>query len=358
MASLAVGWALAGVAIWAVHNELLAPAPTNGSLLLAFSPGIVLAIMAVATGLPAFTPPTGGVAAPWSPVAAMGGALAVVLSTGWGELNSLRRAADDSRQVPNTPLTELYALAAPYILAKMLVAAPWQPVGAWLLVLLGMLTVLSGVYRAYDSRWLSRTRSLTYVLIGISLVGFGIAPGSPLAAAGAVWVMLAGLLRLVLHGWRWAQATALLAALPGLWLVSQAALDTGYGVVAALLLPAFVLLAWLITSYTPTRSRALHWVGAIPFTLAILAVAAPQLILEALVRPAVRTMAGGVGALTGVAVDWGVGMLMRTSQGTTPAALPSTGIALAVFLASVALYWLKQLAGRVTRPTGGDAQPE
>jgi hypothetical protein len=69
-------------------------------------------------------------------------------------------------------------------------------------------------------------------------------------------------------------------------------------------------------------------------------------------------MAGGVGALTGVAVDWGVGMLMRTSQGTTPAALPSTGIALAVFLASVALYWLKQLAGRVTRPTGGDAQPE
>ncbi|HVG00293.1 MAG TPA: hypothetical protein VND68_10670, partial [Chloroflexia bacterium] len=154
------------------------------------------------------------------------------------------------------------------------------------------------------------------------------------------------------------EATALLAALPGLWMVSQAALDTGYGVVATLLLPAFVLLAWLITSYAPSMSRALHWLGAAPFALAIITVAAPQLMLEGLVRPAVRTLAGGVEALTGLTVDWGLGMLVRTPQGTTPAALPATGVALAGFLAAVALYWLKELARRIASPDGREAQAE
>jgi MFS family permease len=226
------------------------------------------------------------------------------------------------------------------------------------LVLLGMLAVLFGVYTAYASQDRERTRAFAYVLVGASLAGFGIAAGSPLAAAGAIWLMLSGLLWLAGRGWRWAGVAALLAVLPGLWMVSQAALDTGYGVVAALLLPAFVLLAWLLTSYAPARDRASHRVGAIPFALAIIAAAMPQLVMETLVRPAVRAMAGGVGALTGLSVDWGVGTLVRTAQGTVPAALPATGIALAVFLAAIALYWLKQLAGRIARRAGGDAQAE
>jgi hypothetical protein len=51
-------------------------------------------------------------------------------------------------------------------------------------------------------------------------------------------------------------------------------------------------------------------------------------------------------------------MLVRTPQGIVQAALPATGVALAVFLAAVALYWLKQLAARVTHQPGRDAQAE
>ncbi|HET6262224.1 MAG TPA: hypothetical protein VFG99_08290, partial [Chloroflexia bacterium] len=217
---------------------------------------------------------------------------------------------------------------------------------------------LIGVYTAYTSQGRQRTKAFTYALVGTSLSGFGIAANSPLAGAGAVWAMLAGLLWVAGRGWRRAEVAAVLAALPGLWMVSQAALDTGYGVVAALLLPSYVLLAALITSHAPRWYLAWRWWGLVPVAMAVIATAVPQLILEALVRPAVRTLAGGVGALTGLTVDWGLGMLVRTPQGTTPAALPATGIALAVFLAAVALYWLKELARRVIRQPGQDVQAE
>jgi MFS family permease len=253
---------------------------------------------------------------------------------------------------------ELYTLVAPYVLAKMLVAAPWHPVGAWLLVLLGMAGVLGGVYVVYASRSQQRTRSLTYVLTGVSLVGFGISANAPLAAAGALWVLLAGLLWLTLPGWRWAEVAALVALLPGLWMISQASLDSRYGVVVALLVPSVLLSAFLITHYASAVGRPQRWIAAIPFGLALIAVAMPQFVAETILRPAVTTMAGGVGALTTLGINWGVGMLARTAQGTIAAALPATGLALAVFLAAVVLYWLKQLAGRATRQADGDAQAE
>lgn len=62
--------------------------------------------------------------------------------------------------------------------------------------------------------------------------------------------------------------------------------------------------------------------------------------------------------MTTLGIDWGVGMLVRTAQGTVTAALPDTGLALAVFLAAVVLYWLKQAAGRATRQADGDAEAE
>ncbi|HKP51399.1 MAG TPA: hypothetical protein VJ183_01975, partial [Chloroflexia bacterium] len=72
----------------------------------------------------------------------------------------------------------------------------------------------------------------------------------------------------------------------------------------------------------------------------------PQALAELVLKPAVGAMAGGVGALSTLTTDWGVGLSVVSGQGATLAALPATGIALTVFLAWVALYWLKQISVR------------
>ncbi|MDQ3706986.1 MAG: hypothetical protein M3437_17540, partial [Chloroflexota bacterium] len=284
--------------------------------------------------------------------------VAVAFTISGGFPDSGERARNEVEQGANARLTALYALAAPYILAKMLVGAPWHPVGAWLLVLVGMLALLIGLYQAYISQERQGHRPVSYALVGISMAGFGIAANSPLGAAGATWVMLVALPHIVVRGRRWAELAALVAVVPGLWMVSQAALDAGYGVVAALLLPTYVLVAAFTISNTPETAPARRLTGIVAVALSSLALALPQVVVETMLRPAVRTMAGGVGALTTLGIDWGVGMLARAAQGTVQAALPATGVALAVFLAAVVLYWLKQLAGRATRQADGDAQAE
>ncbi|MEO6457388.1 MAG: hypothetical protein ABIO92_03805, partial [Chloroflexia bacterium] len=75
----------------------------------------------------------------------------------------------------------------------------------------------------------------------------------------------------------------------------------------------------------------------------------PQLPIEFAVRPAVLSMAGGVGALSTLEVDWGVGMMVRPTQASLSAGLPATGMMLALFLAFVTLYWLRRLARRFSR---------
>ncbi|HEX8598357.1 MAG TPA: hypothetical protein VF952_07540 [Chloroflexia bacterium] len=358
MVVLAVGWGMAGVGIWASQNVPGTCSKTNWAIFNAVGPAVIIAILAVATGFPIFAPPAGGVAEPWPAVAVMGGALVGAFTVSGGFRDGRER---DKNEGANAPLTALYALIAPYILAKMLVTAPWHPVGAWLLVLFGMLTLLIGGYQAYVayvSQEQQGHRPFSYALVGMALVGFGIAANSPLGAAGATWVMLVGLPWIVARWWRWAEIATLVAVVPGLWMLSQAALDTGYGVVAALLLPAYVLVAALTFFRRYETSLGWRWPVTLAVVLSLLAAALPQVVVEAMLKPAVRTMAGGVGALTTVGIEWGVGMLVRTAQGTVPAALPATGMGLAVFLAAVVLYWLKQLAGRATRQTGGDTQAE
>jgi hypothetical protein len=75
----------------------------------------------------------------------------------------------------------------------------------------------------------------------------------------------------------------------------------------------------------------------------------PQAIVEWMLRPAVAAMAGGVGTPASLVSDWGVGLAVRSPQETLLAALPATGMALAVFLAWVIVYWVKWLAGKVMR---------
>ncbi|MDQ5824272.1 MAG: hypothetical protein M3441_08670 [Chloroflexota bacterium] len=355
---LFAGWALVGAGIVIILEET-EDFTNNGRAMRSWlDPAGALAIVAILTGLRAFTPPAGGVAEPWLPLAVGAATLAVLFTAARGFVKGRQFEGQEEGQRPNAPLVALYALAAPCLLAKMLVAAPWHLVGSWLLVLVGMLVVLGSAYLAYASQQRDSTQSFASTLAGVSIVGFGIAANSPLAAVGATWVMLMGLPYIVVRGWRWAEVVTLLGMVPGLWMVSQAALDAGYEVVAALLLPAYVLVAALTIANTLETARDWRLTGIVAVALSLLAIALPQVVVETMLRPAVRTMAGGVGALTTLGVDWGVGMLVRTLQGTAQAALPATGVALAVFLAAVVLYWLKQLAGRATRQADGDAQAE
>ena len=66
-------------------------------------------------------------------------------------------------------------------------------------------------------------------------------------------------------------------------------------------------------------------------------------------------MPGGVGALTSLHSEWGVGILARSAEETIQAALPATGMGLAVALAWVALYRIGLLLRRFVR---AEAEPE
>jgi hypothetical protein len=72
----------------------------------------------------------------------------------------------------------------------------------------------------------------------------------------------------------------------------------------------------------------------------------PQAAVEWVLRPAVGAMAGGVGFPSMLVANWGLGLTVESAQEHVLAALPATGIALALFLAWVALYWLRALARR------------
>ena len=359
MVVLAVGWALLGVGVWTILRVLFGPEKAGWSLGLSVAvPAVLLLSVAIFAVQTSFVPPAGGVSEPWHPFAVVAVVLSIVISAGGLYVYFLRRAGEHEEPGTGMTLLAFYSLAAPYMLAKMLVAASWHPVGSWLLVLSGMLVVLGSAYIGYASPTVRKAPAFITLVLGVALTGFGLASISPLAAAGAIWVLPAGMLWVAVHGWRWAEAGAVLALLPGLWMLSQAAFDTGYGVVAALLLPAYALVSMLLVAAGWGLRRSWNWLGVVPVALVTVAIVVPQVALEAVIRPVVRTMAGGVGALTTLGVDWGVGLLVRSAQGTVPAALPATGIALAVFLAAVLLYWLKQLAGRVLARSTRDVETE
>jgi hypothetical protein len=148
-----------------------------------------------------------------------------------------------------------------------------------------------------------------------------------------------------------------MGALTGVWLIAQGALSLHYGLVAAIVLPAILLAALASASSqdslkppdtTPPRIT-FHALSIISIVLLLLASLFPQAAVEGVLRPAVQAMAGGVGALAGVTTDWGIGLAVRSPDGVALAALPATGIGLAVFLAAVSIYWLKRLAARLMR---------
>lgn len=263
---------------------------------------------------------------------------------------------DNSHNVGNEALAGLYVLFMPALLARALVAAPWEPVGIWTLALLGTIGLLAAIGAAVFSFKRTRAAALAFALASVATIAFGLAPGSPLAAAGGLAAILAGSLwvPLAVAGiWgRYRAFILLIGAFAGVWLISQAALNMGYGVVTALMLPSLLALTLVLSRKETSKdnfSRAAIASGSLIALILITGATYPQIVMQMVLRPAVQTMAGGVPALSTLRVDPGVGLLVLAPQGTILASLPATGIAVAVLLAFVTLYWLKKLLMRFAR---------
>lgn len=356
-AALAAGVALAGVGVW---QSLLREESIGDAAVLRYSVPIAAVLLLVATAPPfgetrTLQPPAGGVTGPWNPLAVIAATVAVMISARCWPFDYRRTQVGDSGILAGASLRSLYSLAVVALLARMLVAAPWPPVAAWAMVGLGMTALLKGAYALYASG--GGIGLAAPALTGIAITGLGMASTSTVATAGAIWVGLAGLLTVATGqpsggsiSVRNSRVLVLLAPLPGVWLISQGALDTGYWIVAVFLLPAYALVtlqsAQRAQTHLPNQAgQARTLAQAAAAILAAFAVLAPQLPLVWVVRPMVGAMAGGVGALSGLDLDWGVGLMLRSAQETVSAGLPATGVAVGVFLAAVALYWLKQLLG-------------
>jgi hypothetical protein len=321
-----------------------------------------------------FAPPVGGIASAWAMPVTVALGVVVLIRSGCASFDGWMCKADAESNGRYGPLLALYAVSAPMLLAKMLVAAPWDPGGAWALALIGMAALLGSVISPLfrDRGYTSLT--VASIFSAAAVVGFALSPGSPIASAGAIALMLCGLVGVAVISdaahpvsLGVTSATLLLGALPGVWMLSQGALGLGYGVVAAVLLPAIAILIVLTarrpvvqagaageggsraapTNITQTPNpQPLIPIHIVALLLGLSAVY-PQALAEFVLKPAVGAMAGGVGALSMLTSDWGVGVSVASTQGTMLAALPATGIAVAVFLAWVALYWLRQIIVRV-----------
>ena len=349
---LYLGWEVATVGLWLASDHK----PRFGRLTVALHLAGLPFLMVIMLGLiTPFVPPQGGVAVPWH-IAIAGVMSSVVLMRVW---LALLITPTTTHYPPLTTVHWLYAMAAPILLVKALVAAPFEPFGIWLLTLVGTAMLLIGAYLAFFSSSQGRTQAIVWVWIGAILAALGLASGTPLAAAGAVWLMLSGAFLVSAMGIKtghWSLVTghssaiALSLALPGIWFITQGALDLRYGLVAALLLPCLVIGLW-VTNYQPEQGpvnpKSYDSVFLSLMAVLALAVAAyPQLPVEFAIHPVVQTMAGGVRALSTFAGDWGVGLMVRPTQTSLSAGLPATGMMLAVFIAFVTLYWLRRLAQR------------
>ncbi|HEX9988403.1 MAG TPA: hypothetical protein VGE45_07995 [Chloroflexia bacterium] len=359
---LYLGWEVAGLGLWLSLRSIGQGRAPRWLPVMLHLPGVPLLLLILIGVIYPFAPPFGGIAQQWALPVAIALAVVVMQRSGCWPFGGWLREAERASGGTGKPLLGLYALAAPYLLAKALVAAPWDALGIWALTLSGTVALVGSV----AAMLLTRTTSISVAVgayTGTALVGFALAPGAPLAAAGAVAILLSGVFWLA----AWAGADHISAtyrapmlfmgALTGVWLIAQGALSLHYGLVAAIVLPAILLAALASASSqdslkppdtTPPRIT-FHALSIISIVLLLLASLFPQAAVEGVLRPAVQAMAGGVGALAGVTTDWGIGLAVRSPDGVALAALPATGIGLAVFLAAVSIYWLKRLAARLMR---------
>jgi len=355
---LLAGWEVAGLALWLSLREM---GRSRGVLRCALSihvPGLLLLAVVVFGPVGPFVPPQGGEAAPWPLFVTISFGIVALwraccwLAWGRGSLGGMLWI-----------LASFYVLVSPFLLAKALVAAPWDAFGVWWLALLGTVALVASLLAVLLGADPGLAIALACAAIGVA--GFGLAPASPIAAAGAIALALVAPFWAVVWARAHTGALFLVAALLGVWLLSEGALDARYRLVAAILLPAIVLLAAKAVPSTEyrvpsdddlrrtTRDYQLSTINsAIAIALLVAVAVYPQAAVEWVIRPAVGAMAGGVAFPSALVTNWGLGLTVQAAQEQIVASLPATGIALAVFLAWVALYWLRALSGRKTTDGG------
>jgi hypothetical protein len=334
-----LAWELAGLALWLPLLDMPHRAGIPLVAVYIHLPGLLLLLAILFGPTPPFSPPQGGEAAPWP----------LYLSLTFG-LVSLFRAAC-WLFFPRTPTLSaihptlpFYILLSPLLLAKALVAAPWDSLAIWLLALIASASLLAALLAFLWGA--NHTISLAAALASATIVGFALAPLSPLTAAGALALLLAGTIWIATSSLQPCPAFLLMASsVPAVWLLTEGALDARYRLVAAILLPILFLLACLAApgpvDGVPARtSRLLSLIAS----LLIIPAVYPQAAVDWVLRPAVGAMAGGVGVPSSLVIDHAIGLLIRSPQETIVASLPVTGIALALFLAWAALYWLRALS--------------
>ena len=371
---LYVAWEVAGLGLWLMARylsgmSLRAPA---WALHIAGWPLLVVIVLGL---VPAFAPPFGGEAQAWPAwVCVILGVTALMRGGVW-PFGGWTRIMQGSTGGRISFMLALYALLASFVLAKVLVAAPWEALGGWSLVLVGTLGLLgsAGVVLARGSS----VQGFVAAVTSAAVIGLGLAPGSPLGAAGALALMVVGFLSVTMfEAGAWGRSACMAGTLLGAWLITQAAISQGYVIVAGLLLLALTLIilypkpsyqlsaisyqVWATSRTLATNSQEFASSSAagsyLPAALLIiLAALYPQALYWVALRPAVGAMAGGVAAPGQLVVDWGVGLRVEAAGGVLLAALPATGIAVALFLAWATLYWLRRIASRFYT---GDSEAE
>jgi hypothetical protein len=337
------GWEVAALGIWLSAPVSARPGGQAKLAALVHGPGLALLALVAAGGVGAFVPPEGGAAQQWTlgavllmAVAAGGRALAPALYLGL-KLD----AARDS-----WPILALFGSTGPFLLAKALVEARWDDWGVWALALVGTAALLAVI-------WTGRTWPVPLggAVATLAIIGLGVAPLSPAAAMGAVWLVgLGAFLPFVSalgenEQWsRWAMGAALAAVSVGAWMVVQGALGSHYAVTAIIALPVLTLVAAYAGVHRVADGIRTHRWVLVAALLGLTAFAVyPQAAVEWFTRSAIGAMAGGVGASSGLVSTWGLGLATKGPAELLAASLPATGIAVAAFVAWTVLYWLRGL---------------
>jgi hypothetical protein len=330
---LIVAWELMGICLWLLVRH------RSGQRVRWLATAIHLPalplLVAMLLGLvPPFAPPFAGEGEPWhAAVAAMLAVVVLLRSAIW----PFSGWADPARESASHALA-LYSLAAPLLLAKALVAAPWDALGVWLVTLLATLALIGGVVVQALRTGEGEGWGYFSIVVPAIVAGLGLAPLTPHAALGALALMLPAL-AFAPTLQRGPGIALLLTSVPGIWLLTQAALRTEYTLVGALLLPA---LAWVALRSGWSLGRA----GWGVLGVAALIAAVPQASLWAALRPGVGAMAGGVGAPGEVLLDPALGLRVDAAGGVLLSALPATGILAAVFVAWALLDYARRIALR------------
>jgi hypothetical protein len=336
---LAAGWELAAVgAYFHLYAQMTGPGRPR-LMALVHGPGLFVLVPAALGLLGVLEPPQGGAAVEWPTGVTLLVAVAVLARI-------LYRPPYTGDENNSYWLSELYGACAPFLLAKMLVGGRWDEWATWGLALVATVTLGMRLWQSVAGSGESARPGQVVALVGV--IGFTLASLSPLAGLGGVLMtataaVLAGV-ALPSGGIAYRSGLTLAGVAVGVWLVSQGALSASYELVAVLALPAVIIALSCWWRSEESKSGGTH--GAITvLTLVAVSVCAiyPQIVVEWLARPAVQTMAGGVGATAEVVSNWGLGLQVVSSSEVIKASLPATGVGVAVFVAWAALFWIRSL---------------